>query len=301
MTAKKRLIWCEKAGEGVKRLKDLCDKKQLRECRDCSTTPELVEEAEEVTFPWADDFYELPAPSEDAETIINRLESKPKTMQEVYKEIEEKITETNSPIGDATLSRQRVLGAVIDCAVISEAARETRKDKQRLEALQGKIKDKALELYDLLEDFEGMQEDSYVFSDARTHPLVLFRLAGEETGPRERKFNFQTHIRPRLIKACGAGLYSARYMPTFRDLLEVLISEMDRETPQGIFPETNAASKTRQASRLDFVRALKNRLAQERGRNIPQDFDLSVGALEDVTAVVLDLPGIKGESLKRRA
>jgi len=301
MTAKKRLIWCEKAGEGVKRLKDLCDKKQLRECRDCSTTPELVEEGEEVTFPWADDFYELPAPSEEAEAIINRLESKPKTMLEVYKEIEQAITEETCPIADVTLSRQRVLGAIIDCAVICEAARETRKDKRKLEALQGKIRDKALELYDLLEDFEGMQEDSYVFSDARTHPLVLFRRAGEETGPRERKFNFQIHIKPRLAKAFDDALYSARYMPRFRDMLEVLIDEMASNPPEGLFSEVDAASKTRQASRLDFVRALKNRLAQERGRNIPEDFDPSDGALEDVTAVVLDLPDVKGESLKRRA
>ncbi len=216
-------------------------------------------------------------PSENA--VVDRLLARRIELTEVYAELHEKLA-----------PRPPALKVFLDL-LLSTAAfwnpernAKARAGRERLEAVNEEIAEKAAALAGLLDERDDLHNSSGFYSSTHYHPLDLVEEASAEN------YLYQSYIQKPLAALCGQ--YDVKYWPSIGKCLRVLSRDAERSMVQASDPLTEAATRASRKSLADFFKALFASIKENSARNcsfLPRDFRLTDASLASLVNCALDL------------
>ena len=216
-------------------------------------------------------------PSENV--VIDRLFARRLELVDAYAEIHKKLHTTAHGI-------KSILDIVLNVAVLWNPDRvaDSRNARERLEAVNSEIAEKAAELAALLDERSEIGNTSGFASDTHYHIAEVIEAASADNG------FFQYHLKEELLPL--RSRYDLKYWPTLADIMRVIALDADCADTDATDPLTRAAATGSRGSRADFFKALFASMEENSVRNhghLPQDFRLSDNALASLANCALDL------------
>jgi len=216
-------------------------------------------------------------PSENV--VIDRLFARRLELVDAYAEIHKKLHMRAYGI-------KSILDIVVSVAVLWNPDRvaDSRNARERLEAVNGEIAERAAELAALLDERSEIGNTSGFASDTHYHIAEVIEAASADNG------FFQYHLKEELLPL--RSRYDLKYWPSLADIVRVIAQDANYADTDATDPLTQAAATGSRGSRADFFKALFASIEENSVRNhgyLPRDFKLSDNALASLANCALDL------------
>lgn len=241
---------------------------------------------------WAAKFYSQSFHPYEKE-IIARL--KEYELACFYTEVEQQVDDTIYPDG-----RHLVLECVLTAALISKNKKDVRDGKDGLKDLndiQEKIVKVAEKLACLLGERERVINPRYKTSKAITTPMKLFVETGLNMRSTSKRIDFKRKTLPLLEKYLMHLPTDSLAEPSLKEMLVELGRQMKKNAVEPAHPLVKRLHRYRKATpSADFVRCFTDAINQYRtfGDDLPQNFNLSLQAITEITSAAIDADGDDG-------
>ncbi len=211
--------------------------------------------------------------------IIDRLLARRVELVDAYAEIYEKLHAR--PHGIATM-----LGIITNVAAFWNPAKvaDAREARGRLQEVNRKIAELALDLAGLIEDRSEISNRSGFASDTYYHIVDVIDAASSDNG------FYRFHLRDEL-KPLSAR-YDLKYWPSLADIMRVIGQDAEDADTKATDTLTKAATTGSRGSRADFFKALFQLIrenADSHPGHIPRGFKLSDDCLASLANCALAL------------
>ncbi len=161
---------------------------------------------------------------------------------------------------------------------------ESRADRERLEAVNEEIAEKAAALARLLDERDDLHNSSGFYSSTHYHPLDLVEGASAEN------YLYKSYVQKPLAEL--RGRYDLKYWPSISKCLWVLSCDAEHSKVQASDPLTEAATRATRKSLADFFKALFASIEENSAHNygfLPRDFRLTDASFASLVNCALDL------------
>lgn len=211
--------------------------------------------------------------------IIDRLLGRRIELVEAYAELHHKL-------GDQPYALKIFLGALLSTAAIwsPEKIMESRDGRQRLDAVNALVAEKASELASLLREREALHNDSGFAGNTHYHVCRVIEDAAREN------YLFKSWVRDDLRALCGR--FDLKYWPRIHHFMDALALDAENAELEATDPITAAATTGPRASRADFFKALFAAIGENSKTMhgfIPSGLKLTDGTLASLANCALDL------------
>lgn len=221
--------------------------------------------------------------------IIDRLLARRLEMQEVYAELSSKLD---------TPATQCFLGLILSTAAFwnPDASSEARAKKRRLQELNSRIAQSAMQLSELIEERSEISNSSGFTSN--THYSICDLI--EEAARDNHMFGFYVQKQLHALQC----RYDLKYWPTITDVLNALSQDAQDAQVFATDPLTEAATESIRASLADYFRALFAAIDENSrtyGGFLPVGLRIADSALATIANCALDLDsdaGVDGPYVK---
>lgn len=217
--------------------------------------------------------------------LICEFRDRSNEIRPVFQEIDEKTSGDN-----AYVNGSRTLIAVWDAVLMTATfekpsnANKARENKRRLKELNQKVVQVASQLQHLLDECEELRNTSGFHDGATSDARYHFEKSAE-------KIALYRSWPQKEVEGLFHR-YDCKYWPSLQDMLQSVIEESVEPEIVALSPITDAATKSRQNSNTDFLRALDARILQD-ANLLPAGFQLSDDAVASIANVALQLPSDK--------
>jgi hypothetical protein len=216
-------------------------------------------------------------PTENA--VADRLLTRHVELTDVYVELHKKL-------GARPRALEAFLDLVLSTAVFwnPECNAKAREGRDRLQAVNEEIAEKAAALAELLDERHNLHNLSGFHSSTHYHPLNLIDEASAEN------HLYQAYVQKPL--AALRGQYDLKYWPSISACLRVLSCDAENSKVQACDPLTEAATRATRTSLADFFKALFAAIDENSANDcdfLPRDFHLTDASFASLVNCALGL------------
>lgn len=211
--------------------------------------------------------------------IIERLIARRIELTEAYAELHEKL---GTRFQALEVFFDLLIGAVDGWNPKSNA--QARAQRQRLNALNKDIADKAADLARLLQERSDLNNRSGFSSNTFYHPIDLVEKAASENG------RYNSFLKEPIARL--RGQYDLKYWPSISQCLRALSCDARHSIIQANDPFTHVATKATRGSLADFFKALFVAIEESgvhQGGFLPSGFSVTDATFASLTNCALDL------------